>query len=219
MKKLVQLGTLSLLAFIVVGCNVEKRIEKVQSSLTMINVQTCIKIENPPLEEFISYDTESCLDLILMDDMFVRAWRHKDTGLVKYQIYFENYSNKWEYPYQLNYKFGGNLVSVSADKINSDVNCGGYGCTHTEEVGFDIDEDYLADLSERYDEIKDTKIIMRVQKKGGENKNYSFNPAELVGIYRKSQDILEVSNSFNYAKTTETFKKSQENIEIIEIFK
>lgn len=164
-------------------------------AMSLASVKQCIKVTDAELETTIKYSTQSCFvaehGMLRMkwDDGFIRAWKDKKTGVSQYQIYITDYGNNWQYPYRLNYKFGESIESSDAEKIFSDVDCSQYGCTHREDVGFNIKSEFLADLSNRYDDIRFDDVKFRIEKKNSENHDWTFNPAELVGLYRVVEGI------------------------------
>ncbi len=188
MKKLIKLGILPLLALILVGCEqaVIDRFTKQKESLTLSDMNTCIQSLNNDLEVSITYNTQQCVKLQRNpNDAYLRAFKHKERDLVAYQLFFISHRDEWTNPYLLNYRFGEELVSVSADKIDSDVSCYSTTCRHMESFGFDIREDYLADLSAKYNDTGNVLITMRVQNKSAPNFDFLISSAELVGLYRR----------------------------------
>ncbi len=188
MKKLIQIGVLPLLALILVGC-VQAKIDafkKQKESLTLSDMNTCIESSNDDLEVSINYNTKQCVRLKSeLNDVYLRAFKHKERDLVAYQLFFITYRDQWANPYLLNYRFDEELVSVSVDKIATDVSCYSTTCNHIETFGFDIREDYLADLSAKYNDTGNVLITLRVKNKSIANLDFLISSAELVGLYRR----------------------------------
>ncbi len=198
MKKLIQIGVLPLLALILMGCSGEAKTKKALEGLqstTLADIYECIDIKDDDLETAILYSTKPCyvtkhgLLGIEWHDIYVRALKHKKTGVTIYGIRIVSFAKNWEFLYQMNYKFGEDLISSEGVEVHTDVQCGSGECVHQEIVDFEIREDYLADLSARYDEVKGTIITFRVQKKKAANHDWLLGASELVGLYRAVKEI------------------------------
>ncbi len=199
MKKLIQIGVLPLLALILVSCadsglDFEKDTEKLEA-FTLDDTYECTTILDDDLETAILYSTKPChvtkhgLLGIEWHDIFIRALKHKKTGVTIYGIRIVNFAKNWEVPYQMNYKFGEDLISSEGVEVHTDVQCANGECVHQEIVDFIVSEDYLADLSARYDEVKGTLITFRVKKKKAMSADWQLSAPEIVGLYRKVKGI------------------------------
>ncbi len=199
MKKCVKFGILLLPVLILMGCQkaAYEESNKEFESLTLASINRCIQVSDDPLEASIIYSTRPCYITkhgafgIEWDDLFIRGGKHKKSGDTLYSIFIITYSDIWQFPYQLNYDFNGDLITSQATKISSDVSCSSSRCTHKEIVAFDIREDYLADLSAKYDENETyhDEIDFRLQTEKTPNRDWTFNSAELVGLYRMVNGI------------------------------
>ncbi len=194
MKKLIQIGVLPLLALILMSCansglDFGKSTEKLEA-LTLDDVYECTTILDDDLETAVLYSTKPChvtkhgLLGIEWHDILIRALKHKKTGVTIYAIRIVNFAKDWEFLYQMNYKFGEDLISSEGVEVHTEVQCANGECVHQEIVDFIVSEDYLADLNARYDEIKGNLITFRVQKKKAMNADWQLSAAEIVGLYR-----------------------------------
>ncbi len=189
MKKIVKFGVMPLLALVFIGCNAA--VLETYTNMSWLEMYQCIETENHELDPVIQYSSRSCLFTNTADDSFFRALKHKETGVIRYQLYAIFFNDDWQFPNQLNYKFDDKLISSQAIRIDSNVSCGS-SCFHREEIAFYIEENYVMDLSKRYDEIKDDGLItMRVQKQKGKSQDILFNPAELVALHRRARENRE----------------------------
>lgn len=89
------------------------------------------------------------------ENSFLRAIIDKKTGAAVVQLYHvARYSGSgWNFFERASYDSPDGLISVRADRLGSDVNCGRYGCTYYEDVAFEIPLATIEAMSKKYDPV------------------------------------------------------------------
>jgi len=183
-------------SFMLFGCSaslqkVSQENEERFKSLTKDFVRSCIKIKDDSFEDTIQYDTVNCYQSkngllgIVWDDQFVRAYTNRKSGKTKYQIYTRLHEDKWLNPVSANYFVGDNLITSDVARIHSDVTCNASrSCVHLEEIVFEISEENLMQLNEKYLIDNSIEWKYRIKTRSGVDKDKFLNINELLGIYR-----------------------------------
>jgi hypothetical protein len=85
-------------------------------------------------------------------DVFLRAYVDKTTGAVTYQLYATvSFAGDWRFYNRINYELpGGGVGEGQLSRVDSNANCGTYGCNLTEDVVFDVPEPLLRALASVY---------------------------------------------------------------------
>jgi hypothetical protein len=124
---------------------------------------------------------------IVRDDNFLRAFIDKKTGQTAIQLYQVIYyqGSGWNFFRTVNYETTTGLESRPVTIISRDVDCSGSrysGCTYTEHVGFEIDEEFLRTIAGGYQPGQRAVWKFKFIAKSGEDKNDGMLPAEVAGF-------------------------------------
>lgn len=92
---------------------------------------------------------------------FLRGFVNKTDGSVSIQVYHTAlYSaSSWYYLNRATYQDADGLKEVQLDRLSSDVSCGRYGCTYSEDVAFNISMESLEKLAAQYDPLNNQKVM------------------------------------------------------------
>lgn len=139
---------------------------------------------------------------IVRDANFLRAFIDKKTGATTFQVYNVVYygGRGWNFYYRVNYETPNGPVAESLIKIDTDVNCSGSrygGCTHTEDVAFEVDEKLLEWVAAKYSPGQRTSWKYKLGAKSGVEYPDGLLPAEVAGFldfihdYKASRGLLK----------------------------
>jgi len=87
------------------------------------------------------------------ENSFLRGFISKKTGEITVQVYHSaTYGGSgWNFFNRASYEGPNGLEEAKADKVGSDVSCSSYGCTHYEDVVFDIPWSTIEAFAAKYD--------------------------------------------------------------------
>lgn len=137
-------------------------------------------------------------------DNFIRAFVNKKTGAVTYQVYqiIHYRSPSWRFYNLANYETKTSPRQTSVTVIDRDVDCTGSssrysGCSYTEHIGFDVDEDLMKSIAASY--VEGVQVVWRFKlgSKSGVEHQDGFMLSEIAGIvgavekYRRSSNVYE----------------------------
>jgi hypothetical protein len=172
------------------------------SSMTLESINACTTIRGDEMTEVLTFSSYNCFragqDFLRNTwfDIFVRGYKSKISGNTQYEVYVYMTEDDWSRPYSATYlkpKKNGEqeIIRVDTRKIDTDVSCQTYTCSHTEEYTFPLDKSYLKTLSDNYEDIsaKTKEQKMRMFRRALGDKDFIFNINELVGVYRKVESF------------------------------
>lgn len=126
------------------------------------------------------------------EDVFLRALIDKKTGEATFQVYqIVYYGGDWRFYMSANYEAPNGPKSVPADRISSEVvACSQYGCSHREDVGFDVPEDILRWVAARATPQTEVGEPWRFKwkAKDGSELLAQLPPAEVAGLLRAVEE-------------------------------
>lgn len=95
------------------------------------------------------------------ESSFLRAIISKKTGDVVVQVYhIATYGGTgWNFFNRATYEGPDGLVEVKADRLGSDVNCSRYGCTHYEDVAFEIPLETIDAIAASFDPSNPNRFL------------------------------------------------------------
>lgn len=128
---------------------------------------------------------------IVWNDVFLRGFVDKATGRTTYQLYAILYSSGGGWPFfnQVNIALPGGTRTISVDRVGSDVDCSRYGCTHTEQVVFELDESAMRSVAATYAAGAPNGIAMRFKGQGGIDIDMVIMPAEFAGFLQVMDNV------------------------------
>jgi hypothetical protein len=124
---------------------------------------------------------------IVWDDNFLRAFVNKSTGAKSFQVYqVIHYTGRgWHFYQSVNYETANGPKSKPVTVINRDVNCANSrysGCSYTEHVAFDVDEEFLRDVAGRYVPGEPRVWGFKFNSRAGVDHTDGMLPAEIAGF-------------------------------------
>ena len=126
---------------------------------------------------------------IVWDDLFLRGYVDKKTGLVTHQVYASLVwqGSGWPFFRQVNMALPSGTQSFELSRIASDVDCSGSrygGCTYFEHVLFTLTDEQLRSIAATYLPGSPNGIAMRFKGQGGVDKDAVLMPSEVAGFLK-----------------------------------
>jgi hypothetical protein len=180
-------------ALSVSGCAAQDPKELV-AQISAMTPQSCAAIatiKDDPLDVKATMTTEPCwhdkqgLLGLVWTDGFLRAFIDKKTGKVEFQVYeYITYSGPgWHFYESVNYATPSGPVQAPVTVIDQHViDCGGPGgCTYSETVGFDMDEQMLRVIAATYSPGAPNAWLYKFNSKSGIEFKDGLMPSEVAG--------------------------------------
>lgn len=198
----IKVATLVFIIMFSTGCaaTFQKREVDRVFSLNVEHFKNTISIQDDGLESVAvistekGYSTKHGLLNVVWNDLFLRGFIDKKSGVKSYQVYvaLAHRSNNWLTPYQVNY--GKPLKTASAKKIHSDVDCTASkysGCTYFEHFTFKPEESELRRIVEKAkpEDFKKATWKLRIKTQGGQDINEFIPLPEVIAF-------MEVMDSY-----------------------
>lgn len=191
-------GAISALAILGLGgCATPTQVHKQSmdefSQLTRQGVQQCSTVKDDRLETAITFSTLNCFQRkngilkVVWDDNFIRVYKDKKTGALKFQVYTVLYYKDWLFPMRAN--FGVESVqSVDGDRVAGEVDCSQHGlygyCMHEEHFVFELPLDEILkieQLAAKQGGVLEWKY--RLKTKSGVDADRILNANEILGVF------------------------------------
>jgi hypothetical protein len=130
------------------------------------------------------YQRKRGLMKVLWDDNFLRAFIDKSTGKTTFQVYqIIPYSGRFRRYQTVNFETPAGPRSIPATTIDQSVDgCSRYGCSYTEHVGFDVDEDVLRAAAAAYRPGVAAAWRFKFKAQSGDEWQDGILGAEIVGL-------------------------------------
>jgi hypothetical protein len=128
------------------------------------------------------------------ENSFLRGFVNKSTRAVSIQVYHSAVytGSNWYHLNRATFEDADGLKETSLDRINSDVACGRYGCTYSEDVAFDISIESLEKLAAKYNPMrKDQFLRYRLFGKSGDVINEGIPLNEIAAFVIKIKDLTK----------------------------
>ena len=135
------------------------------------------------------FQWKQCLLGIVWDDLFLRGYVDKKSGVVTYQVYavLVWQGSGWPFFKQVNVALPSGTQSFELSRVASDVDCSGSrygGCTYFEHVLFTLNDEQLRSIAATYVPGSPNGIAMRFKGQGGVDKDDVLMPSEAAGFLR-----------------------------------
>lgn len=168
---------------VVGGCGAELQKQEMQKALSLSpeHFKQTTKVKDDELESVVTFSTEGGYSEkrgllgVIWSDEFLRAFRDKKSGAVRFQVYLAwvHQGSGWMHPYQANY--GKPLIVTPTQKVTSDVSCSGgkySGCIYSEHVVFDLSDGEFKRVIEGATADDLTSKVWRFRVKGQSGLDY-----------------------------------------------
>ena len=160
-------------------------------SMTPGDFASKVQIKDDALEPVVTFSTvdgfqkKDGLLRMVNQDLFFRAFLAKKDRSVRFQVYASIvYMGKWQFFETVNYETGELPESKAVTPISREVlSCSGMGgCMYTEHVGFQVPEDLLRKIAEKYNPQVISVWRVRFKAKTGTDWDLMVSPAEIAGL-------------------------------------
>lgn len=160
---------------------------KAKLSVTDDDLETEIKINTQRTRVLWTKDSE------ISDISFIRVWIDKASGNRRFQIYSHiDYDDAdWRFFSTVNYQTPTGPQTAALTKIASKPYHWGGDLRHSEDVGFEIPEALLRELTGKYIDGSDATLKFRLFAKAGRNKDFSIPVFEIAGLMLKVDELLK----------------------------
>ncbi len=160
---------------------------KAKLSVTDDDLETEIKIDTQRTRALWTKDNE------ISDISFVRAWINKTSGNRRFQIYSHvDYDNPdWRFYSTVNFQTPSGPQSAILTKIEAKPYHWGKDLRRSEDVGFEISEALLRELSAKYIDGSDATLKFRLFAKAGDNKDFAIPVFEIAGLLSKVDELIK----------------------------
>lgn len=143
---------------------------------------------------------------VVWEDDFLRAFVDKKSGKTLIQVYqkLSYRGSGWHFFNTVNYETPTGPQSAQLTIIKRDVDCSGsryLGCTYTEQVGFNVDENLLRTIAGKYAPGKLAGWKYKFSAKSGQDYAGAILPAEIAGFIDK---VDEYRAGKGFAKAYDT---------------
>jgi hypothetical protein len=95
------------------------------------------------------------------ENSFLRGFVNKTTGNIIVQVYHSaTYdASNWYHLRRATFETTDGIKQAELDRIATDVSCGRYGCTYSEDVAFDLPVETLDQVAQTYDPAKGQQFM------------------------------------------------------------
>lgn len=191
-----------ILSVMLTGCVSRQQQLKEMAALTVGHFKSKMEIQDDYLDTTAVFSTANGfkhgkgLLKIVWDDNFIRAYVDKKTGATSYQVYnWIKYQGRgWRLYNQANYESMTGPKAKRLTVIARDVNCRGSrygGCTHTEHVAFNIDEELIKVIADKYKPGMEVGWKYKLKCKAGKDWKDGMLFQEIVALYETVQAYKE----------------------------
>lgn len=131
-----------------------------------------------------------------IENSFLRAFIDRKTGAVTAQVYHSaTYGGRgWHHFQRASFEGPNGLEEVKADRVGTDVSCSRYGCTHYEDVVFEIPWATIDAMAAKYDPANpQVGLKYRLFGQSGQNFDEAIPVNEIVAfanVVRKLRDSI-----------------------------
>jgi hypothetical protein len=193
------LFSILILIILNVGCATQfknREVERIKN-LSVEHFRNTITINDDGLESVAMISTQNGYSVkhgllnIVWNDLFLRGFIDKKTGVKSYQVYVSltHQNNQWLNPYQVNY--GKPLQTTSTIKVHSDVNCSSskyVGCTYFEHFTFKPEISELRRVEKaKPEDYKSKRWVLRIKTQAGKDIE-EFIPLPEVAAFMEAMD-------------------------------
>ena len=160
---------------------------KAKLSVADDDLETEIKIDTLRTRVLWTKDSE------ISDISFIRVWINKANGNRRFQIYSHiDYDDAdWRFYSTVNYQTPNGPQSAVLTKIASKPYHWNSKLRRSEDVGFEVPEALLRELSGKYIDGSDATLKFRLFAKAGSHKDFSIPVFEVAGLMLKVDEMLK----------------------------
>lgn len=189
------LGLAIMLVAAFVGCagtNLEEQTQMAYN-LTKEHFKNTATIKDDPLDTLATITTLNGFQFkygrdTVLNDNFLRAFINKKTGTTTIQLYQVIYyhGGGWNFFQTINYETPSGPEARRVKVISRNVDCSGShyygGCTYTEHLAFEIEEEFLRIIAAGYQPGQHVTWKFKFKAKSGREYKDGMLPAEIAGF-------------------------------------